>query len=131
MPKLCIFAISLLLVLTYRAEAERPAVVQPQQVDEIVDHLLGSLSDYVFPEIAEKLQSEIRDHRSEYRAISDPDALAAKLTEDLRAVGHDHHLRRSKNTRMPSISQMGAASEAPAACPEILAILIWLTSHLI
>jgi hypothetical protein len=92
MPKLCIFAISLLLVLTYRAEAERPAVVQPQQVDEIVDHLLGSLSDYVFPEIAEKLQSEIRDHRSEYRAISDPDALAAKLTEDLRAVGHDHHL---------------------------------------
>jgi C-terminal processing protease CtpA/Prc len=57
-----------------------------------VDHLLSSLADYVFPEIGEKLQSEIRNRRSEYRAISDPNALAAKLTEDLRVVGHDNHL---------------------------------------
>jgi hypothetical protein len=57
-----------------------------------VDNLISSLTDYVFPEVAEKLQSQIRTHRSEYRAINDPNALAAKLTEDLRAVGNDHHL---------------------------------------
>lgn len=57
-----------------------------------MDHLLSGLGDYVFPEVAEKLQSHIRAHRSEYRAISDSNALAARLTEDLRAVGRDNHL---------------------------------------
>lgn len=57
-----------------------------------MDHLLSDLGDYVFPEVAEKLQSQIQTHRSEYRAISDSNALAARLTEDLRAVGRDNHL---------------------------------------
>lgn len=92
MTKLCILTLVLLLALPCRAEAARPAAVTPQQSDEIVDHLLSSLADYVFPDVAEKLQSQIRNHRSEYRATSDPNALAAKLTEDLRVVGHDHHL---------------------------------------
>ena len=91
MTKLCTVTLVLLLALYCRAE-ERPAAVTPQQVDEIVDHLLSGLGDYVFPEVAEKLQSQIRAHRSEYRAISDSNALAARLTEDLRAVGRDHHL---------------------------------------
>lgn len=91
MIKRCTVILVLLLALYCRAE-ERPAAVTPQQVDEIVDHLLSGLGDYVFPEIAEKLQSQIRAHRSEYRALSDSNALAARLTEDLRAVGHDHHL---------------------------------------
>jgi C-terminal processing protease CtpA/Prc len=81
----------ILLALYCRAE-ERPAAVTSQQVDEIVDHLLSGLGDYVFPEIAEKLQGQIGAHRSEYRALSDSNALAAKLTQDLRAVGDDHHL---------------------------------------
>lgn len=92
MTKLCVAALALFLALPLRAETAPPVAVTPQQADEIVDHLLNSLADYVFPEIAQELQSEIRSHRSEYRAISDPNALAAKLTEDLRAVGHDHHL---------------------------------------
>ncbi|MFZ3264222.1 MAG: S41 family peptidase [Terriglobales bacterium] len=81
----------LLLALHCPAE-QRPASVTPQQVDEIVDHLLSGLGDYVFPEVAEKLENHIRSHRSEYRAITDSKALAARLTEDLRAVGRDHHL---------------------------------------
>lgn len=89
---LCVFALALFLALPCRAEAARLAAVTPQQADEIVDHLFNSLADYVFPDVAGKLQSQIRSHRSEYRTISDPNALAAKLTEDLRAVGHDHHL---------------------------------------
>jgi hypothetical protein len=92
MTKLCIVTLALLSALPCRAEADRPPAVTPQQVDEIVDHLLSNLADYVFPDVAEKLQSQIRTHRSEYRAIGAPNALAAKLTEDLRAVGHDHHL---------------------------------------
>jgi hypothetical protein len=91
MIKLCNFTLILLLALYCRAE-QRPAALAPQQIDQIVDRLLSGLGDYVFPEIAEKLQSHIRAHRSEYRAISDSDTLAARLTEDLRAVGRDNHL---------------------------------------
>ena len=92
MTKLCTLTLTLFLAPACLAQAARPTVVTPQQAADIVDHLISSLADYVFPEVAEKLQSQIRTRRSEYRAISDPNALAAKLTEDLRAVGHDHHL---------------------------------------
>jgi hypothetical protein len=91
MTKRCTLALVLLLALYCQAE-QRPAAVTPQQVDEIVEHLLSGLEDYVFPEIAEKLQRQIQTHRSGYRAISDSNALAARLTEDLRAVGNDNHL---------------------------------------
>jgi retinol-binding protein 3 len=91
MTKLCTLTLTLFLAVSCLAQAARPSAVTPQQADDIVDHLISSLADYVFPEVAEKLQNQIRTHRSEYRAINDPNALAAKLTEDLRAVGHDHH----------------------------------------
>ena len=85
-------AVTLILLLALYCRAEERPPVTLQQVDEIVDHLLSGLGDYVFPEVAEKLQSQIRTHRSEYRAISDSNALAAKLTEDLRTLGRDNHL---------------------------------------
>jgi hypothetical protein len=91
MTKLCTWVFVLLLALHCGAE-ERPASVTPQQVDEIVDHLLSGLEDYVFPKVGERLQVQMRTHRSEYRAIGDSKALAVRLTEDLRAVGLDHHL---------------------------------------
>jgi hypothetical protein len=91
MTRLCTCVSVLLLALHCRAQ-QRPASVTPREVDEIVDHLLSGLGDYVFPEIAENLQSQIRTHRAKYRSLSDSNALAAKLTEDLRTVGHDHHL---------------------------------------
>jgi hypothetical protein len=90
--KLCALALIVLSELHGQA-VERATAVTPRQIDEIVDHLLSSLGDYVFPDVAAKLQSQIRTHRSEYLAISDSNALATRLTEDLRAVGHDHHLQ--------------------------------------
>ncbi len=92
MSELCTLTFTLFLAVQCLAQGARPTAVTLQQADDIVDHLISSLTDYVFPEVAGQLQSQIRSHRSEYRAISDPKALAAKLTEDLRAVGHDHHL---------------------------------------
>ena len=72
--------------------AQLPApTITPNQADFITGALFHSLGDYVFPETANKLQACVRQHDAEYRAISDPKALANRLTEDLRAVGHDHH----------------------------------------
>jgi Skp family chaperone for outer membrane proteins len=62
------------------------------QVDEIVDHLQAAVQNYVFPDIATKLQEEIKEHRTQYRTISDSKLLAQQLTADMRTVGHDHHL---------------------------------------
>jgi retinol-binding protein 3 len=91
MIKLCTIAIILSLSLHLQLETTDTAFT-PDQVDEIVNHLLVSLGDYVFPDIAQRLQNEIERHRSEYRVISAPGALAERLTTDLHAAGHDHHL---------------------------------------
>lgn len=111
MSKLGTLTILLLLALPCLGQAAHSAAVTPKQADDIVDHLISSLDDYVFPEIAEKLQSQIRAHRSEYRAISDPNALAAKLTEDLRAVGHDHHLAVKVGEELAEFKAPTAAEE--------------------
>jgi peptidase S41-like protein len=74
--------------------AQQPVhAITPVQVDTIIDGLIRSAGDYVFSETAVKLQTSLRYHRAEYRAISDPKVLANRLTEDLRAEGHDHHLQ--------------------------------------
>lgn len=84
----------LFLLITLHARAqERPTAVLPQQVDEIVNQLLASVGNYVFPDIAEKLRAQVQANRPKYRNISDPNILAGKLTDDLRDVGHDHHLK--------------------------------------
>ena len=62
------------------------------QVDQIVDHLQAAVQNYVFPEIAKKLEQQIKDHREQYRTITDPTKLADQLTADMRAIGHDQHL---------------------------------------
>jgi hypothetical protein len=93
MTKLCSLPLMLFLAAApCLTQTALPTAITPEQADDIVDHLISSLTNYVFPEVAEKLQSQIRAHRSEYRGINDPNVLAAKLTEDLQAVGHDHHL---------------------------------------
>jgi len=74
------------------AAQTRSERLTPTQVDEIVDHLRSAAQDYVFPDIATKLQAEIDEHRAEYRTIGDPTQLANRLTADMRAVGHDFHL---------------------------------------
>ncbi len=67
--------------------------ITPSLADSIVDALAHDLGDYVYPETASRLQAYIAQHRAEYRTITDPRSLAEKLTEDLRTVGHDHHLQ--------------------------------------
>ena len=72
---------------------ERINSITPTQADSIVEKLVHDLGNYIFPDIARTLQAYITQHRSEYRAIGNPKSLADKLTDDLRAVGHDHHLQ--------------------------------------
>lgn len=78
---------------------------QPEQPDltidaaartKVIDGILKRLNDsYVFPEVAKKMETSIRERVSnkEYDQVTSAKAFAMKLTDDLQAVSKDKHLR--------------------------------------
>jgi len=62
----------------------------------VIDGALARLDEaYVFPDVARRMAESVRARvaRGEYEDIRDGGAFARKLTEDLRAVSRDRHLR--------------------------------------
>jgi hypothetical protein len=62
----------------------------------VIDGAIANLNEfYVFPETAKKMEDALRAHRKkgEYDAVNDGYAFAALLTEHLREISHDKHLR--------------------------------------
>ena len=51
--------------------------------------------NYVFPEVAKKMEADIRTRlkNKEYDSITSAQEFAKKLTEDLQSVSRDKHLR--------------------------------------
>lgn len=63
---------------------------------EIIENILKNLNDsYVFPDMAKKMETDIRNRlkNKEYDQLTSAKALAQKLTEDLQSVSKDKHLR--------------------------------------
>ena len=79
-----------------RARDSAPeATVDPATRSQIIETLLKKLNDsYVFPEVAKKMEADIRARagRKEYDAITGAEQFARKLTEDLQSVSRDLHL---------------------------------------
>ncbi|MGH8291127.1 MAG: hypothetical protein ACREV7_19340 [Steroidobacteraceae bacterium] len=67
--------------------AERGRVIK--SAAKVLDEL------YVYPTVGQKMAAALRmqQSRGEYRAIADPEIFATRLTDDLRAISHDQHLR--------------------------------------
>lgn len=62
----------------------------------ILDGVVARLVEwYVYPDLAQKMADAVRAHQKQgdYDALTDGDALSSRLTEHLRAVSHDKHLR--------------------------------------
>ena len=62
----------------------------------VIEAILTKLDQsYVYPEVARRMSSAIRENqqKAKYDAISDGGLLANALEQDLRAVSHDRHLR--------------------------------------
>ena len=62
----------------------------------VMDGAIANLNEYyIFPETAKKMEEALRAHqkKGEYDAIKDGDAFATLLTQHLREVSHDKHLR--------------------------------------
>src|SRR4051794_38300301 len=63
---------------------------------EVIEGVLKKLNEeYVFPEVAKKMETAIHDRmkKQEYDTLSEGPAFADRLTQDLQAVSHDKHLR--------------------------------------
>jgi hypothetical protein len=62
------------------------------QKDEVIASLSKVLvDDYVFPDVAKKMEAAFRDHqrKGDYDAITDPAAFAKTLTEHAQAISKD------------------------------------------
>jgi hypothetical protein len=60
----------------------------------IVEGVAGALDDYIFADVAAKMQARIRSERDagHYAALTHPVPFVRRLTKDLRAVSDDKHL---------------------------------------
>lgn len=75
-------------------------VIDNKNRTEIIEGALKLLSDnYVFPEVAEKMNKSLRERmaKNEYDGITNPKTLADTLTSHLREVSQDKHIRISYN----------------------------------
>jgi hypothetical protein len=62
----------------------------------VIDGAIANLNEYyVFPETAKKMEEALRarQKKGEYDSVTDADAFATLLTDQLQEVSHDKHLR--------------------------------------
>jgi C-terminal processing protease CtpA/Prc len=91
---------------------------QPEQPDltidaatrtQVIDAILKRLNDsYVFPEVAKKMETSIRERvdKKEYDQITSAKQFASTLTKDLQAISNDKHLRvRYSHSAIPERGQ--------------------------
>jgi hypothetical protein len=77
-------------------EADLNRTIDATERTRVIDGIVVQLKEnYVFPEVAEKMTEAVRQRqrRGEYDALTDGDTFASRLTEHLREVSKDKHLR--------------------------------------
>jgi hypothetical protein len=76
--------------------AQSETKLSKAQISNVIDSI-GSIitTNYVFPEVAEKMTSLVKTNfkKGTYNSIDDPQALASTLTNDLQSISKDKHLR--------------------------------------
>jgi len=97
MTRLVSLALAACVALCLAADAQgQPGPVGAADKAQVIDALTKALEQqYVFPEVAAKMAELIRKNLAagRYEAGDDPRAFADALTEDLRSVSKDRHLR--------------------------------------
>jgi retinol-binding protein 3 len=75
------------------------AAMRTRVIDAIATQLTKK---YIYPDVAKKMIAALRDHqkKGDYDAIEDATAFAPLLTDHLRAISHDGHLRINYSPRV-------------------------------
>lgn len=100
---LVVVLVALAVLVPIRALGQQAPATQPADLTidaatraEVITNLLKELNDgYVFPEVAKKMETDVRarEKNKEYDAITGAKAFSEKLTADLQAISKDKHLR--------------------------------------
>ena len=83
----------------------------------VIDGAISNLNEYfVFPETAKKMEAALREHqkKGDYDGITDAEALAERITKDLREVSHDKHLGVNFVPKAPPQGQPARTPEGDA-----------------
>ena len=79
------------------AQQEQPDMTIDAKIrTEVIDNILINLNEsYVFPEVAKRMEIDVRARlkNKEYDALTSAKAFAVKLTDDLQSISKDKHLR--------------------------------------
>ncbi len=112
------FAIAILFSLAASAQppAQPDMPVDAATRSAVIDTLLKQLNDaYVFPEVAKKMEADIRSRiaAKEYDSVDSSTAFAQKLTADLQSVSKDKHLRVRYSSRPIPVRTGGGSGPTP------------------
>ncbi len=89
-------ALFLLLISSWATAQSSEYVLNEKEQKRTIDSIGSYLNaNYIFPKVAEEMQQLIQTNfkNDEYKTITDPREFANKLTEDLRSISKDLHLR--------------------------------------
>src|SRR5689334_10963738 len=102
---------TLLLVMPAAAQPETDLKIDAAARGKVIEGSLAALTKYyVFPDVAKKIDAQIRKHvaAKKYDQLTSGRAFAEALTADLQAVRHDKHMRvASSGERFPDRGQDG------------------------
>src|SRR5690349_9485103 len=62
------------------------------QRGQILDGISQDLNKYIFPEVAQKIRTDLTSNRERLVAITDPMQFAKSVSDELHAAGNDKHL---------------------------------------
>ncbi len=117
MPRsLTLFAIIAIFSLSTIAQQQPDMAIDAATRATVLENLIKELDrGYVFPDVAKKLDADLRKRQAakEFDSITSAQAFVKKLTEDLQAISKDKHLRvRFSAERIPLRTERGEPTEA-------------------
>ncbi|MDQ3712736.1 MAG: S41 family peptidase [Acidobacteriota bacterium] len=91
-----IFVFSNVIIVAQKTDAPPDMTIDAATRAQVIESLSRNLNkSYVFPEVAKKMETDIRRRmkNKEYDTLASAREFAQKLTDDLRAISKDKHLR--------------------------------------
>ncbi len=91
-----IFVIGNVIIVAQDANVPPDMTIDAATRTQVIESLLKDLNEaYVFPEVAKKMEADVRSRmkNKEYDALASAREFAQKLTDDLQAISKDKHLR--------------------------------------
>ena len=90
--------------------------ISKSTLEAVVNEIAQQLkSDYVFPEVADKMANQITRNlqNGNYNNLSDPNEVSERLTEELYAISKDNHIRVRFNQEMNKDLRGGNPNDDP------------------